>query len=294
MIYIEAYLEYIEKVKKYSVLTIRSYRSDLEEYNIFLNKNKINILNITYNEIKQYLEYLYNSNNKKNSISRKISSLKRLYKFLEEKEYIKVNYFYEINSPKKDRTLPKFLKKEEVSNMLNKIDNTTFSGKRTLLIMELLYGTGVRVSELINIKINDIDRYNNTIKILGKGSKERIVIYGSYCKKALDDYLDNSYSIYNKKNSKYLILNKNGDRISDRYIRNIINMVVINTNVNKHISPHTLRHTFATDMLNNGADLMSVKELLGHESINTTSIYTHVTDEHIKEIYDKTHPRAKE
>ena len=152
---------------------------------------------------------------------------------------------------------------------------------------------GIRVSELVNIKVKDIDRTNKSIKVLGKGDKERIVLYNNHTSRALDIYLKDAYHIFNKKNSEYLILNHNGGKLSDRYVRMIIDKLVRKANLDIKISPHTIRHTFATDMLEEGADLMTVKELLGHESLNTTSIYTHITNEQIKKTYNMAHPRAK-
>ena len=169
----------------------------------------------------------------------------------------------------------------------------TPSDERDTLIIELLYATGIRVSELINIKVKDINMEDKTIKVLGKGSKERLVLYNNHTKKALDTYLNDAYHVFNKKNSEYLILNHNGGKLSDRYVRMIIDKLVRKANLNIKISPHTIRHTFATDMLEEGADLMTVKELLGHESLNTTSIYTHITNEQIKKTYNMAHPRAK-
>ena len=162
---------------------------------------------------------------------------------------------------------------------------------RDKLILELLFVTGIRVSELVNIKINDINLYNREIKIFGKGSKERIVIFSTNCLNNLNNYLKERDKI-NKKNSNYLILNKNGGKISTTSIRNILNKIKLISGAKTKITPHMLRHTFATDMLNNGADLVSVKKLLGHESLDTTSIYTHVTNEQVKKIYENAHPRA--
>ena len=172
-------------------------------------------------------------------------------------------------------------------------NNETPLGQRNTLILETLYATGIRVGELVNIKVNDINKYEKSIKILGKGKKERIVFYGSFCEDALNLYLKSGYQKLNKKHSEYLFINKNGSKLSERYIRVIIDDAVRKCNIEYHISPHTLRHTFATDLLNAGADLMSVKELLGHSSINTTSIYTHVTTEQLKKVYELSHPRSK-
>ena len=182
---------------------------------------------------------------------------------------------------------------KELNKIFSVCSENTPSDERDTLIIELLYATGIRVSELVNIKVRDIDRTNKSIKVLGKGDKERIVLYNNHTSRALDIYLNDAYHIFNKKNSEYLILNHNGGKLSDRYVRMIIDKLVRKANLDIKISPHTIRHTFATDMLEEGADLMTVKELLGHESLNTTSIYTHITNEQIKKTYNMAHPRAK-
>ena len=291
MNYINDFLEYLKVVKKYSYNTINSYYKDiLELYNIF-NKD---IININEEKVNKYLTYLYGKELNKNTISRKLSSIRTFYNYLYNKNIIESNYFLDIKNPKKSKNLPHYLTNDEIDKLFTISNNDNPLTQRNILIIEMLYATGIRVSELINIKIKDIDRYNNSIKILGKGNKERIVYYGSYCKDSLDIYLNNGRNILNKKNSEYLFLNKNGNKITDRMIRNILEDLEIKSGVSTHIYPHMIRHTFATDMLNSGADLMTVKELLGHENINTTSIYTHVTDEQIRKVYDNCHPRAKE
>ena len=172
-------------------------------------------------------------------------------------------------------------------------DTRTWIGKRNLLIIRMLYATGVRVSELVNIEIKNLNIKDRTIRILGKGSKERIVVFGNNTKDALDDYIKNGRYQVDIKNSKYLFLNKDGNRLSTRYVRKIIDDVIFKASIEMHVSPHMLRHTFATGMLNNGADLVSVKDLLGHESLSSTEIYTHVSNEHLREVYYKCHPRNR-
>ena len=175
------------------------------------------------------------------------------------------------------------------------IPDNSPKGQRDRLILEILYGTGVRVSELVNIKINDIDFNNNSIKVRGKGNKDRYVFYGKYCKEAINNYIKNGrISLLNGQTCDYLLLNRFGKNISVVSIRKILNEIINKCSLDIKISPHVLRHTFATHLLNEGADIMHVKELLGHSSLSTTSIYTHVTNEKIKEVYYKTHPRAKE
>ena len=293
MKYINKYLEYLKVVKKYSDKTIESYYDDLTLYNEFLGNNFINILDIDYDTVKEYMKYLYSLNISKSSISRKLSSIRGLYNYLVREDIVKDNYFNRINNPKKDKYLPKFLKDEEVNKIFEVCKYDTPINQRNSVIIELLYATGIRVSELVNIKISDIDINERTIKVLGKGSKERMVIFNNHTKKAIEIYLNDGYHEFNKLSSGYLILNKDGNKLSERYIRNIINKLVTKAGLDIKISPHTFRHTFATDMLEDGSDLMTVKELLGHESLNTTSIYTHFTNEQIRKVYEMAHPRAK-
>lgn len=293
MKYVDKYLEYLKVVKKYSDKTILSYYDDLVEYNEFIQNSFSNIIDIDYNTVKEYMKYLYERGISKNTISRKLSSIRGLYNYLVRENIITINYFDRISNPKKDIYLPKFLKDEELDKIFSVCDYNTPINQRDALIIELLYATGLRVSELVNIKIKDIDRNEKVIKVVGKGSKERIVLYNNHTKRAMDIYLDDGYHDFNKLNSGYLILNKDGNKLSERYVRNIINKLVRKAGLDIKISPHTLRHTFATDMLEEGSDLMTVKELLGHESLNTTSIYTHITNEQIKKTYNMAHPRAK-
>lgn len=293
MKYIDMYLEYLKVERKYSDKTIISYKDDLIEYNEFLLNNFTNILDISSEISYKYMKYLYDRGITKSSISRKLSSIRGLYNYLIREDITKNNYFNNISNPKGEKYLPKFLKDSELEKLFSVCNDDTPIEQRDTLIIELLYATGVRVSELVNIKVHDIDRSDMTIKVLGKGNKERMVMYNNHTKRALDIYLSDGYNVFNKHNSEYLILNKNGNRLSDRYVRDIVNKKVLSSSLDIKISPHSLRHTFATDMLSNGADLMTVKELLGHESVNTTSIYTHITNEQIRKTYNLAHPRAK-
>lgn len=290
MNYIDKFLEYLKSIKKHSDNTIISYQDDLKELASVLNNN---IIDINEEDIKKYLNYLYDKSYNKNTISRKLSGVRSFYNYLYNHDIIKINYFTDVHNPKKIRSLPHYLKTSEIDKVLDNTNEVTLYGERNKLIVELLYVTGLRVSELVNIKLKDIDKYNKSIKILGKGSKERIVYYEDNCSKLLNKYLNNTRRKLDKNNSEYLLLNKFGNKLSTRMIRNILNNLTIGTSI-EQIYPHMIRHTFATTMLNNGADLMTVKELLGHESINTTSIYTHVTNEQIRKVFDSCHPRAKE
>lgn len=290
MKYIDDFIKYLKVVKKDSGYTLINYKDDLLELYDFCN-DLINIDNII---VKEYLEFLYSKGLNRNSISRKLSAIRSFYNYLLRENIIEINYFKDISNPKRALVLPKYAKDDDLEIMFNSFDLNKELEQRNRLILEMLYATGVRVGELVNIKISDIDRYNNSIKILGKGSKERVVFFGSYVSDILDLYLENGRKKLIKNGcNDYLFINKNGGKLSDRYVREIINKVVDKCRIDYHISPHTLRHTFATDMLNAGADLMSVKELLGHSTLNTTSIYTHVSNEQIKKMYEFAHPRAK-
>ena len=293
MKYVDKYLEYLKIIRKYSEKTLQSYKDDLIEYNEFLGNSFTNILEVDKNIVNEYLKYLYERDLNKNSICRKLSSIRGLYNYLVREEIISDNLFNNISNPKKELYLPKFLNDTEMDKLFDVCSDNNPINQRDSLILELLYSTGLRVSELINIKIKDIDTKEKVIKVLGKGSKERIVLYNNHTDIALEKYISDGYHVFNKCNSGYLILNKDGNKLSDRYVRSIINKLARKAGLNIKISPHTIRHTFATDMLEEGADLVTVKELLGHESLNTTSIYTHITNEQIRKTYNMAHPRAK-
>ena len=290
MNYILDFLEYLRVIKKHSENTVNSYKKDLLD---FFHYNSSNIVNIDKDDVTKYMQYMYDKKISKSSISRRLSSLRMFYNYLLKKEIVDKNYFSMVKNPKKDNSLPKLVKEIDIDKMFLIPDVRNSIGQRNLLIIRMLYATGVRVSELVNISIKDIDFNERTIRILGKGSKERIVIYGNNTEEVLDLYLNSGRYKLSKGNNDYLFLNKDGLKLSDRYVRKIIDDIIFKASLEMHVSPHMLRHTFATSMLNNGADLVNVKELLGHESLSTTSIYTHVSDDKIREVYDMAHPRAR-
>lgn len=292
--YLNNFISYLTNNKRYSPYTITSYKKDTYDYLEFLKKNNIDIKNSNYKIVEEYSKYLYKKKLSKRSIARKYSSIRTFYNYLEKNNILENNIFNLVENPKKEEKLPRFINEYELDKMFEIPDNSP-KGQRDRLILEILYGTGVRVSELVNIKINDIDFNNNSIKVRGKGNKDRYVFYGKYCKEAINNYIKNGrISLLNGQTSDYLLLNRFGKNISVVSIRKILNEIINKCSLDIKISPHVLRHTFATHLLNEGADIMHVKELLGHSSLSTTSIYTHVTNEKIKEVYYKTHPRAKE
>ena len=226
------------------------------------------------------------------SIDRKLSALRGFYKFLANEGVIQNNVFSLMSGLKKEKKLPRYFEYNELEELFNVSDLKTPLGQRDRLILEMLYGTGVRVGELVAIKVSDIDLGSRTILILGKGNKERRVTYGEYCDEILKLYLNDGYQKLNIKNTLYLFLNSRGEVITERGVRYVLDQIIKNTSLNKSISPHVLRHSFATHLLNEGCDLLTVQKLLGHESISATQIYTHVTTDRLKEVYYNSFPRA--
>lgn len=291
--HLEKFLEYLSIEKNYSNYTVLNYELDIKQYLEYCDDKHIDSFKITYVEARSYLNYLYNDKKEKvASISRKISSIRTFYRFLANHNV--ENYsFHLLKLPKKGKRLPKYLEYNEIEEIFDIPDLNTPLGERNALILEMLYATGMRVGELVGIRLNDINYSQRFIKILGKGNKERIVYYNKITEKRLKLYLENGRYQLNKKNSDYLFLNQFGDGITTRGVEYVLDQIMKKTSLTKHVTPHMLRHSFATHLLNEGCDLLSVQELLGHESLSATNIYTHVTNDRIKDVYLKTHPRAR-
>ena len=293
---ITKFIEYLEYEKGYSKKTIISYEKDLELFNKYLKENKItNINKIDYNTIRKYLGYLHDEKYEASSVSRKISALRSFFKYNLKENIITNNPMTLISNPKKEKKLPKYLNYEEIEKLLNSIELDTKEGIQERLIIELLYSTGIRVSELVNIKIKDIKIHENQISILGKGNKERIVLFGKKAKDLIKLYMT-TYKEYYKGNilNEYLLINKKGKQLTTNKIELIVKDALKKSALKLNISPHTLRHTFATHMLDSGADLKSVQELLGHSSLSTTQVYTHITSDLLRQEYLHAFPRTKE
>ena len=291
MKYLSEYLEYLKYQKNYSDETIHSYSIDIEEFLDYINSECINICEVGYDVVKAWLIHLDEKKNKSTTVSRKISSLRGFYKYLINNKVMNSNPFSLVSLPKKESHLPRFFYYNELEEMFQVPKLNTALGQRDRLLLEMLYATGVRVSELVNIKVSDIN--GEEIKVLGKGNKERIVEFGDYAESILELYLNEGYKSLNVKKSEYLFLNNRGGKLTTRGVRYILDNIINKTTIDKKISPHMLRHTFATHLLNEGCDLLTVQELLGHESLTATSIYTHITNDRLKEVYFKCHPRAK-
>ena len=292
---VSKFLDYLSYEKHYSKYTVLNYKEDLTFFVKYLDKKKINdIKKIDYKVIREYLVYMHNKKLSKKTISRHISSLRSFFKYLLNRENISENPMILIQNPKLDKLLPKFLYKEELDIIEAIPDMETPLGIRDKLIVEMFYATGIRVSELSNLKINDIDFKGKKINIMGKGSKERIVLFGDTCLKLITVYMDKSRPyILNDGDSPYLFVNKRRNRLTENSIRIIIKNILKKSGLNIKLTPHVLRHTFATDLLNNGADLRTVQELLGHENLSTTEVYTHITNERLRKVFNNCHPRAK-
>lgn len=288
------YLDYLKYQKNYSDYTINNYKHDIIEYLEYLSSESLEFKSIEYSDIRFFLMYLKDTKKDDNtSINRKLSSLRGFYKYLANNGIVKTNVFSLVNGPKRSKKLPRYFEYNELEELFNVPDTRTPLGQRDSLILEMLYATGVRVGELVNIKVSDIDLGRKNIIILGKGNKERFVTYGEYCEDILKTYLNTGRVSLNIKQSDYLFLNNNGGQLTDRGVRFILDKLIQKTSLNKNISPHMIRHSFATHLLNEGCDLLTVQKLLGHESIKATQIYTHVTTDRLKEVYFNSFPRAK-
>lgn len=289
-----AFLAYLEVQKNYSVYTRNNYQRDIEDFLTFCNDRRISYLEITYPDAQSYLVYLYEEKkNQASSVSRKISAIRRFYQYLSNQDIAQNSSFSLLKLPKKEKKLPKFFAYNELEELFCIPDQSTPLGQRDAVILEMLYATGIRVSELVGIEVEDIHLADKTIHILGKGNKERIVYFNQATFNRLKKYLADGRKILNQKQLSFLFLNQHGGQLTTRGVEDILERIIQKTSLNKHISPHMIRHSFATHLLNEGCDLLSVQQLLGHESLSATSIYTHVTTDRLKEVYLHTHPRAK-
>lgn len=283
----DEYRKYLINIRKYPVNTVNSYLSDIKIFEEYLDSLRRDYLKVDKDVIREYLKYLGNLGYKSSSVNRILSSLYKYYDYLELLKIIDNNPFKSIKRPKKEKKLPNFINNNDYEVLIDKtLERRDTIGLRNALLIELLYSSGIRISEAINIKLKDINRDDKSIRILGKGNKMRIVYFGDYAKEYLDSYLTLRSS-----NSEYLFLNKNNMPLTRRGAEYIVSSLVKSSLLKKKITPHTFRHSYATEMLNNGADIRSVQELLGHASLSTTGIYTHVTNEVVRSEYLKAFKR---
>lgn len=282
---VDNFLYFLKKELNYSDYTIKNYQLDLTDFFKYVDKSNIDFLSIENIHVRGYLKYLDTCNLKNSTISRRISALRTFYNYLLEKGFVKSNIFLNVKNPKLEKKLPNYLNYTEIEELLASIDTRTDEGLERTLLIEMFYSTGCRVGEMVNVKISDIDFSSKTIKVMGKGSKERIVYYGDYASKYLEDYLKN------KDKKGYLFTNKRGEKLTIEEVEYIVRDIMKHISIKTHVTPHTLRHTFATHLLNNGADIRTVQELLGHANLSTTGIYTHVSSDRLKDVYFKTFKR---
>ncbi len=285
--YIEKFIRYLDIEKNYSPHTILNYKLDLNDFEKFLGSVEPELGKIDYLTLRKYLAALKEKNLANRSVNRRLSTLRSFFKFLSREGLVKTNPILVLSSPKQEKHLPLFLTEEEVTKLIDSVMPKDERGFRDRAILETFYSTGIRISELAGLGKDDIDFIGGIVKVMGKGKKERIVPIGDKAISALRDYLNKR-----SKDIDAIFLNKSGRRITTRGIRNIVGKYIRLAGMKHGVSPHTLRHSFATHLLNRGADLRSVQELLGHANLSTTQIYTHLTTDRLKNVYDKAHPRA--
>ncbi|RLQ95754.1 tyrosine recombinase XerC [Falsibacillus albus] len=291
---LQLFIEYLQIEKHYSEYTIEQYRKEINDFYLFMNEQGIKELeNVEYFDARVFLTRLHEQEYARASVSKKISSLRSFYRFLMREKYVKENPFSMVSQPKSNVRLPKFFYEEELQVLFEAAHEPTLLGARNLALLELLYATGIRVSECADIHLKDIDFHLSTVLVRGKGKKERYVLFGSHAHEALEEYINNSRGkLMGSAEHPYLFVNARGKHLTVRGIRYILNELIKKASLTNKMHPHMLRHTFATHLLNQGADLRTVQELLGHEHLSSTQVYTHVTKEHLKKTYMAHHPRA--
>lgn len=283
--YLEKFLTYLDIERNYSRHTLTNYQIDLKDFVEAVGDADLRTLE--YRQLRGYLARLRERNFRPRTVARKLSAIRSFFKFLQREGLIKDNPAAMLVTPRLDKVLPKFLTEQQMELLLDAPSIDTLAGKRDRAILETLYSCGLRVSELVGLDVDRIDMVGQSVRVMGKGRKERMVPIGGAAVRALQAYLDGRAS-----DARAVFLNKNGTRLSDRAVRDIINKHILRTSLQLNVSPHVLRHSFATHLLDRGADLRSVQELLGHVNLSTTQVYTHVTTERLRKVYKAAHPRA--
>lgn len=294
---LEDFKSYIIAEKNFSKHTAKAYCSDILSFLVWMDEQSCEDIN--FSKVREYLHFIQKFNYKKTTIARKIASLRTFYKYLYRERKVDSNPAMNLTNPKRPKSLPKFLTPDEVEQILNNTKIETPAGYRNRTILELLWATGMRISELSGLNFGDLNLEHNEIRVFGKGSKERIILVTDRAKSFLERYIESArdlipkgFPVPDKSEDSPVFINNTGYRLQTRTVRNVINEVVEKINLSKHVTPHMFRHSFATHLIENGADLRVVQELLGHASISNTQIYTHVSTQHLKDVYNETHPRA--
>jgi tyrosine recombinase XerC len=295
--HIREYIKHIKLERRYSNHTVDAYQTDLIQFEYFLRdffkKDTIDWQLVTKRHVRQYLGYLVSAGIKKISIARKLAALKSFFAFLTQQKILEVNPTRTLKTPKYEKRLPEFLSIQHLEKLMDMPPDDSFEGLRDRAILELFYATGIRRAELIDIRIKDLLLNEGLVRVRGKGEKERVVPLGSYAKERLEKYLSLRESYVNHEIENVFVL-KSGEKMYSMAIHRIIGKYLQKVSDIKKKSPHILRHSFATHLMNQGADIRAVKDLLGHENLSTTQIYTHTSIDHLKSIYTRTHPGASE
>lgn len=291
---LKLFIEYLQIERNYSQYTIGSYEHDVKDFFMFMSEQNISgVKDVTYSDIRIYLTKLYDEKLARKSVARKISSLRSFYKFLLREKMIEDNPFTLVSIPKAEKRLPNFFYGEEMEQLFDACKSDTPLGLRNLALLELFYATGIRVGECSQLRLKDVDFFLSTILVHGKGQKDRYIPFGSFAHDALEQYIQNGRNqLVNQHTHDFLFVNFRGGPLTTRGIRVILNKILEDSTYNGKIHPHMLRHTFATHMLQNGADMRTVQELLGHAFLSSTQKYTHVTNEYLRKSYMSHHPRA--
>ncbi|MFH2145005.1 MAG: tyrosine recombinase XerC [Candidatus Omnitrophota bacterium] len=287
--YVDKFINYLKIEKDSSLHTLINYSIDLKKFSAFFKDKDAKDINVL--DVRRFLVDLRQAGFKKVSIARKMASLRSFFRFLAREGFIKTNPMVGLVGPKLEKKLPIFLNEDDMFKLLDSPSTDELAGLRDKAILETLYSTGIRVSELVGMNIEDIDFIGGVLKVYGKGKKERLAPIGDKALRAIKNYLDRRNTVVSS-STRAVFLNKNRRRLTDRSVRNIVEKYIKVASIRSDISPHSLRHSFATHLLNRGADLRSVQELLGHANLSTTTIYTHLSTEKLKSVYDKAHPRA--
>lgn len=291
---VQSFMTYIQLEKNYSEHTVHHYEQDLAGFFLFLDEEGVEDLKeIEYLHARNYVTKLYDAKLSRTTISRKISAIRSFFKYGSREFGLSEAAFRSLYHPKKEERLPKFFYEEELDVLFKSVQGEDKLSIRNMALLELLYATGMRVSECVSIKMKDLDRQVQIVKVMGKGRKERYIPYGQFAHDALEHYIEEVRpKLMKKQEHECLFVNNRGEALTDRGIRHILTECMKKASVNSSIYPHMIRHSFATHLLNNGADLRTVQELLGHTHLSSTQVYTHVTKEHLRKTYLNSHPRA--
>ncbi|WKA53519.1 tyrosine recombinase XerC [Planococcus shixiaomingii] len=291
---LRSFMTYIQLEKNYSEHTVHHYKQDLAGFFLFLEEEGIQDLKeVEYLHARNYVTKLYEEKLSRTTISRKISAIRSFYRYGSREFGLSEAAFRSLYHPKKEERLPQFFYEEELEVLFKSVQGEDKLSIRNMALLELLYATGMRVSECVSIRMQDLDRSIQIVKVMGKGRKERYIPYGQFAHDALEQYIEEVRpKLMKNQTHDGLFVNNRGDALTDRGVRHILNECMKKASVNSVIYPHMIRHTFATHLLNNGADMRTVQELLGHAHLSSTQVYTHVTKEHLRKTYLNSHPRA--